>query len=783
MNIRIFALYNTIQILQILILMVFKSLFLSLIFFISFSAHSQNINEIVIKGLSNISRGTVLSYLNIETGDSIPNEKTIGQVSNSLFKSELFEDVKINVVDSTLVVSVKENPVIKFFDFIDYEEDKVLNEQIILDIKNNFNLKVGKIFVKKNLDNLLLQLKSLYTENAFYKTSINVKTNLDEQNRIGIELFFNEGEQALINKMEITGNKFFEQDDLLSLFDIGEPDFFIINFFTEKDHFNKRELDSGIEALKNKYFDEGFLDLSILEKKVLYNKETDSLNIFIKISEGVQYKLGEILFSGDILNFDTKILRNQISLNNGDNFKRSLILDGVKKITALFQDKGYAYADTKMQVKLIENTDLLEVNIQSNPNGKVFIDRINITGNYRTQDNVIRRQLKLLEGGVYSKSDLQNSINRIKRLGFFSDVDYELKRKLDNTDKVDMFLSVTEQKTGEISLGLAHSNSTGAAITAGISQNNILGTGNILDAKLSNSDAVEEMSFYFKNPHINNAGHTMSYGITNRTVNASDLGTSDYTLDEVGFSFGYGVPLSENSSIFTEMKLSSIDLKCGSSLKLYDEVNQCNSNDDLDFTASFSYTEDTLNDFYFPTDGIRSSFKTFIGLPVADFNYYLIETSIKGYQPVLDNKTFKYSSRFKTGTGYAGDELPFYKRFYEGGSSSVRGFDFNSLGSKYSSTNEPKGGEITWISSVGLGAPASFIGIDNKNMRVSAFVDGGLIGEKQSDFDLSEFRASSGLAFYWLTPIGPLGANFALPIIKKSGDSTSSFSFALGTSF
>ena len=758
-----------------------KLFFLSLLF--SLSAFSQNIDEIVIKGLSNVSRGTVLSYLIIEVGDPIPNETTISQISNGLIKSDLFEKVTIDVVKSVLVVSVKENPVIKFFDFIDYKEDEVLNQEMIEDIKKNFNLKAGNIFIRKNLNNLLLQLKSLYTDNAFYSSNIRVKTSIDEQNRIGVELFFDEGDQALINKFEITGNKFFEQDDLLELFEIGEPDFFIINFFTEKDHFKKQELDAGIDAIRKKYFDEGFLDLAVLKKQVLYNKETDSLNILIEISEGKQFKLGEIIFSGNILDFPTNILRKQITLEHGDDFRRSVIVNGAKKINKLFQDKGYAYADTELQIKLVENTDLLNVVINIKPDDRISIDRINIEGNFRTQDDVIRREMKLLEGGIYSKEDLQNSINRIKRLGYFSNVSYELKRKLDYTDKVDLYISVTEQKTGEMSIGLSHSNSTGAAITAGISQNNILGTGNTLDARLSNSDAVEEMSFYFKNPYINDAGHSLSYGITNRVLNASDLDTSDYNLDEMGFSFGYGIPLSEDSSIFSELLVVSNDLKCGSSLRLYDEVSQCGSNDDLDFTVSLSYNKNTLNDFYFPTDGTRTSLKSSVSLPVADFKYYLLESSVKGYKPVLDNKVFKYSSRFKTGSGYAGDELPFYKRVYEGGSSSVRGFDFNSLGAKYSTTNKPKGGELSWISSIGLGAPASIIGLDNENMRVSAFIDGGIISEKQSDLDFSEFRASSGLAFYWLTPIGPLGVHYAIPLIKKSDDLTTSFSFDLGTSF
>ena len=763
--------------------MKFKPLFLSILFFTSLSAYSQNIDEIIIKGLSSISRGTVLSYLDLEVGDEVPNGSRIVQTSNALLKSDLFEKVQVDIVNSSLVIVVKENPIIKFIDFINFEEGQVLSEDIITDIKNNYNLKIGKIFIKKNLDKLLKQLKLLYSENAYYKAAITVNTNIDEQNRIGIELSFEEGEQALINKMDIKGNKFFDEEDILDLFNIGEADFFIFNYFTEKDQFNKREFEAGLEAIRNKYTNEGFLDLAFTKKNLFFNEERNTLDILIEISEGSQYKLGEIIFTGDLLNFDSVFLRKKILLDEGDSFKRSIVVDGVKKITKLYQDKGYAYASTTLQVKLVENTNLIQVVITIDPNERIYIDRIIIEGNFRTQDNVIRRQMSLNEGGVYSKSDLSESINKIKRLGYFSDVSYELKRKLNDNLSADLLISVTEQKTGEITIGLSHSNSTGSAINAGISQNNILGTGNTLDARISNSDAVEEMSFYFNNPYINNSGHSLSYGLTNRVVNASDLDASDYTLDDIGFSLGYGIPTSTSSSISAELKFSNIELKCGYSLKTYDEVSQCNSNDDLDIPLSITYTANTLNDFYFPTDGVKTSIKTSVGLPFSDMNYYLLETSLNGYKPILDDKIFKFSSRFKTGSGFAGDQLPFYKRFFEGGSSSVRGFDFNSLGAKYTTTQKPKGGEISWISSVAIGAPASFVGIDNQNIRVSTFIDGGLIGEKQSDLNFNELRMSSGIALNWLTPIGPIGIHYALPIVKKNGDSTTSFSFNLGTSF
>jgi len=760
-----------------------KSILLPFLLIFSLNAFSQKIEEISIQGLSNISRGTLLSNLPVEVGDDIPNESIQSTIYENLLKTNFFESVKLKIDSSTLFIEVVENPVIKYFDFKDYEDNEVLNDEIISEIKDNFNLNNGKIYSKSNLDKLIKQLEVLYSNSAFFNTQIKALLNTDEKNRIGIELVFNEGEQALIKTMRISGNKYFEEDDLLDVFDIGEPDFFLINYFTEKDHFSRPAYKAGIDSLINKYTNEGFLDLTITKEEVNFIKESNEIEILISLNEGTQYKVGEFVFTGELMGINPQILREKIEINDGEIFKRSAVISAVKVITRLFQDQGYAYSNTSLSVKSEKDSDLLKVILELKQNAKIYIDRINIEGNHRTQDNVIRRESKLLEGSLYSKSDLDESIKRIKRLGYFSDVSYKIQRHAENEDKIDLLVSVVEQKTGEISLGLSHSNSTGAAVTAGISQNNVLGTGNTLDARISNSEAVKELSFYFKNPHVNNQGHSLSYGYTDKTTNASDLDTSNYNLDETGFLIGYGIPVSDVSNISAELKVSDINLTCGLSLRTIDEVTQCNSNDSSDITTTLAYAKNSLNDFYFPTDGSRSILKTTIGLPLGDFKYYRFESSYVNYEPVFVDKILKISTRFNTGAGYGGDDLPFYKRFYEGGSSSVRGFDFNSLGAKYASTLKPKGGELSWINSLAIGAPSKFVGIDNDNMRISLFTDGGLISEKQSSFDLNDFRASSGVALSWLTPIGPIGIHYALPVIKKNGDATSSFQFELGTSF
>jgi len=743
---------------------------------------ADTIESISVSGLQNISRGTVLDYLPIEVGDDF-SDNQLPLLIKSLEKTNFFEKVKMNFDSSSLKVEVKENPTIKFFEIINYKEDRVLSEKIVANIIDNYNFKIGSIFVKNRLDKLLEEINTLYSSNAFFGVKISTDLNTDTNNRIGISISIDEGDQALIKQMSITGSKFFSEEELLDLFSIGEPDFFIVNFFSEKDKFSKYELQSGIELVKTKYLNEGFLDIRIDSSNISFDKESNSIELRLLISEGEQYFVDHFEFTGNFLDISPPKLRKFIPLKDNDRFSRKDIIKGIDEITKFFENLGYAYTQISSKIGNIPNSNKLTVEINISLDSEIYISRINISGNNTTQDDVIRRQMSINEGQIYSRDEIKDSIDRIKRLGFFSDVKYEINRHLNNTSMVDINIEVTETKTGEFSIGLSHSNSTGASLSAGIVQKNILGTGNTLNASFSNSDAVQSASFYFLDPYFNKFGHSISYGFFDKTTNAAELDASSYILDETGFNFGYGIPSTKTAKFSSEVRISSIDLNCGASLKNTFEINQCNSNDDLDTSLSFGYVENSLNDFFFPSSGSKNIFETTIGLPFSDFKYIQTEYTHKSYYPVLSNKTFKFSSRAKLASSYGGDELPFFKRYFEGGNSSVRGFDFNSLGAKYAGTDNPKGGELSLVSSIGIASSLAFAGIDNPNMKLSGFIDLGGLSEKISDFSFSDIRSSTGLQLSWLTPIGPIGLHYATPVIKQNGDNTSTFSFDLGTTF
>jgi len=751
------------------------------LFALSFSSFAELVNKIEINGLDRISRGTVLNYLPIEVGDNI-YEPELQVAVDSLIKTNFFAQVSISVKDNSLVINLVENPTVKFIDFIDYDDGSVIDENVINDIVKNFNLSIGSIFVEDNLKKLIENLKFLYVQNAFYNAQINLKTSIDAQNRIGIELTFVEGDRALISKMDVTGNNLFDTDEILELFEIGLPDFFIINYFTEKDNYSSVKYEAGLENIIRKYNDFGFLDINVNNSKVVFNKEKNEIHIKIEISEGKQYTINSVALGGDLANVPESKIKSLLSLSKGDIFERKKIISSVAEIKELYQNLGYSYANIKLDAKKNKDSSL-DISLFIEPDSRVYINRINITGNNKTQDDVIRREMSLIEGQVYTKDDLDQSIIRIKRLGFFSSVDYSLNRHKESPDKIDLLIEVVETKTGEFSIGLSHSNSTGVSLNMSVSQKNIFGTGNTLNASIANSDAVEEMSFYFLNPYFNKLGHTISYGFFDKTINAADLDASAYSISETGVNFGYGVPLFKDSKIYAETRISDLSLTCGSSLAIVDEVSQCSNPNNNDVTGSITYSHNSLNDYLFPTNGSKSTFSLLTSVPIGDLKYFTVEASHKDYQPILENLTFKFSSRFKLAQGYGGQDLPFYKRYFEGGSSSVRGFDFNSLGAKYTSSGKPKGGEVSIVSTLGISSSMKSIGIDNPNMKFISFIDAGILSEKLSNFDMGDTRSSFGVGINWVTPVGPLGFHYAIPLLKKSPDVVENFSFELGTSF
>jgi len=507
---------------------IIKFVFLISLFF-SMQGFANPINKIDFVGLNVISSSSLIELLPVEIGDQ-HNEQISNKIIEVLFNTGYFSDIKIDFNSDNLSITLIENPVVKYFDvktgtsswsdWLNIEPD-FLNEETINEYIESNKLSAGNIYTQSKFSDFVSSLKDEYIAGGFYNVQIDSNIDVDMQNRIGIELNVNQGKRASINSITISGASKFSEKELLDLFSIGEADMVLINFFTKKDRYSDLALDQSLELMNNHYLNFGYLDFKILNVNSTLNDSKDKLSIDIQISEGIQYKLGEVSFEGELGKQTAKSLSDLLTISSGDIFNRQSIVDNIQTIVDIYSDQGYAFVDINPITQDFLDTVNVKMNISLNK--KVYVNRITISGNTRTQDTVIRREIGISEGGLYSRSALRNSILKLRRLGYFSDVQMNTSKVDGMPDKIDLSFIVEETKTGTISFSVSHSNNYGISLGAGIQEKNIFGSGNTLNAELKLSESFNKISLYFQNPNYNDQNHSISFGAFMSEINDDDI--------------------------------------------------------------------------------------------------------------------------------------------------------------------------------------------------------------------------------------------------------------------
>jgi len=760
-----------------------------LFLFFTTQASSDPISKINFIGLNNTSESAILKLIPFEVGQNF-SPYASDKIIESLFKTELFENISIIKNENTLDITLEENPNIKYLEIkLNTEsglsnwlkgEKMHLTTEVLNDLKNENQLSKGNIYTKRKLDGFILLLESNYSDSGYYNVQIDRKISIDDQNRAGIELNIIQGNRAKIGEFTIIGNDKFTEKNLLKLFEIGIADMALMNYFTKKDDFTDAEFSRGIESLTNIYFDSGYLDFKIINVDLSLNDIKEKISINIEISEGIQYKLGNLHFSGELGNLELADINSAITLNKGDIFNRNLVIQNIQILTDLFADQGYAFVEINPVTS--EFLDSVDIDFVLTLNKKSYINRITITGNTRTQDEVIRREIGISEGGLYSRSVLRKSLLKLRRLGYFSDVQISTSEVEGMQDKININFAVEETQTGSVSFSMSHSNNYGISFGAGIEEKNIFGSGNTLNTDFKISESYNKISFYFMNPNFNDEGHSISLGAFKSEINDDDVAKNSYEIDSTGLSIGYGVPLNGETRLNSSLEYSKNDIKCSSLFSGAGyESSQCASKSNDEVKLNISWSQNTMNNYMYPTEGVSNSLNTGISLPIGDYKYFNISADHMSYAPISNSTTLKLSGNLNLSKGYGGKSLPFYKRHFGGGTGSVRGFGNKTLGPLYPN-GKAKGGEISILGSANLITPAFFFD-NNEKMRMSAFLDAGNIYEKSSNIKLGDLRMSAGFGFAYLSPIGAIGAFISTPIIKKSGDTIESFGFSLGSGF
>lgn len=739
----------------------------------SFSHASEafKIQSIEVEGNQKISFETIRSYLSFEKGDVL-DENTLSEGIKSLYKTGFFNDVGFyRLNNNRLVIWVEERPSITD---ISIEGNDLISEEDLETALETLGLKKGRIFNKTQMDRVALDLRRRYQNQGHYAAEVEILVKDLSRNRVSIQINIEEGEPATIGRISFVGNYAYGDNKLKSQFLLSDDG---------GDQYSKPKLQSDIETLKSYYLDRGFAEFKVISSQVSLSADKATVFITLNVSEGPQYKVRSIQFSGETI-VDNAELRDLLKLEEKTVFSRIKVIQTMNAIRDRLSEEGYAFAEVKPLSNLDKDTIEVDLDFRIEPKDRVYVRRIYIEGNTRTQDHVIRREMRQYESAPYSLSAVRRSNTRLNRLGFFQSASVDTKRV--SKDQVDLVVKVKEQSTGSLNAGVSYSQLDGVGLNLGITERNVIGSGYSASLNTKYSKSSQTIDLGVTNPYFTEDGVSLGGSAYLNRIDASELGVADYVINNFGIRLRLGYPLSEIANISYGMNLDSQELLCDSGFTVCnDHVEEFGKQYDS-VRFSLGWTRDTKNAFYFPSEGQVTSINFELARPIETgaLSFYKVYLKESIYFPMSEHFTFKLRANLAYGdTTESSQKYPFFENFYAGGIGTVRGYEPNSLGEKYDFATEgsttAKGGRARVTSGAEILFPMPFIE-DSSSVRFSLFYDIGNVYSDLDAVDASSLRTAYGLGLSWITPVGPLQFSFANAINAKATDDKQFFQFTLG---
>ncbi|WP_018995371.1 outer membrane protein assembly factor BamA [Thioalkalivibrio sp. ALJ2] len=756
---------------------------------------TYQIEDIEIEGLERITAGTALSYLPVEVGDTF-DESQSPDIIREMFQTGFFDDVEIARRGNVLVVIVSERPAINE---INFSGNRDIPDDGLREALEAAGLRSGRVFNRTMLDRIESELRQQYFARGRYNVEVDVEIIDLPRNRVDIEIDIAEGPVARIQQVNVVGNETFTDRELTRRFDSGVPRWWA--FFSRRDHYSREKLSGDLEQLRSYYLDEGFLEFDIDSTQVTLTPDRRDLFITINVDEGERYTVTGFDLAGDFV-VSRDELEELVEIDVGEPFSRSQVTQSAERITNRLMQDGYAFANVNPVPDVDEDSREVDITFFIDPGPRVYVRRIQITGNENTEERVYRRELRQMESSWYNGALIERSRVRLQRLPFVQSVNVETQRVPGTDDEVDLNITVTEQQSGALTLGAGFSQNQGLLLTAGLQQDNFLGTGNRFNAEVSTSRVNQIFRMSVTNPHYTPAGASRGFSVFYRKIDAEEANISRYSSNRYGFDVSYGIPLSEFDRVrivpgFEHIDIDTVerDGRRGSPDEIFDEVDEFGSSANF-YKIETSYIHDTRDRTTFATQGRRHRIGLELAVPGSDREFYKLTYSGEEIFRLSDRYSFSISGGIAYADGYGGSELPFYERLFAGGIRSVRGYEDNRLGDQRElrefrdenvpatrdSNDDPYGGRFRTTISGELFYPLPFAA-DNDAVRMSTFVDAGNVFNDPGDWDVGELRASAGFAITWFSPVGPLSFSVAEPLNDQPEDDIQRFQFLLGASF
>lgn len=735
------------------------------------------VSDIRVEGLQRISAGTVFNYLPVKIGEQMDAPKSADAI-RALFTTGFFQDVSLGRDGDVLVVAVRERPAITD---IAIEGNEDIETEPLLESLKDIGLAEGQVFNRSLLDKVEQELRRQYFSRGKYGVHVETTVTPLERNRVGILIDVTEGRVARIREINIIGNTLFDDDTLKEEFELSTPT--LLSFYTKNDQYSKQKLAGDLETLRSYYLDRGYINFDISSTQVSISPDKKDIYITVNITEGKQYRIKEAKLSGDLVVAPEELFP-RVSINPGDVFSRKRVTESVTKLGDRLGDEGYAFANVNTVPEVDEENQEVTVVFFIDPGKRVYIRRINMLGNVKTRDEVLRQEMRQMEGGWFSAGKVERSRTRLQRLGYFEEVNVETPPVPGSTDQVDVNYSVTERASGNVTLGIGFSQTSGVLLNASVTQDNFLGSGKRVSATVNNSDVNQTYAFSYNNPYYTVDGISRGFGMFSRETDAGEANVSDYTTDSWGGNVNYGIPINEFDTIRAGAEVENISIT--TSIFSPPTVTNFVDTQGDDFTSlklTGSWAHDTRNRAIFADRGGLQRIGVEVAVPASDLEYYKLDYRHLRYIPLTETFTLSLNGELGWGDGFGDlDGLPFFENYFAGGVRSVRGYEDNSLGPKETVNNDPIGGSFRVVGNVEILFPVPFAE-DVRSVQLSAFFDVGNVYDGVSEFETDDLRASVGLAAIWMSPVGPLAISLARPFNDQDGDETQAFQFTLGSGF
>ncbi len=752
------------------------------------------IRDIRVEGLQRTDPGTVFNYLGVRIGDRF-NQERASEAIRTLFATGFFRDVRIEAQDGVLIISVVERPTVASLDITGAKEFEVDTLKKAL---RDAGLAEGRIFDRSILDKAEQEIKRQYLSRGRYDVEVTTTLTPLERNRTGVSIAIREGEVARIEAITIVGASAFSERTLLREMQLSTGGWF--SWYTKDNQYSKQKLQGDLETLRNFYTNRGYLEFNVESTQVSLSPDRQRVFITINISEGQQFSVAAVDVSGDMLLPEAEV-RSLIQIKPGEIFSRIKLADSAKAISERLGREGYAFASVNAVPTIDRDKRTVAFNFVIDPGRRVYVRRINVSGNVQTRDEVIRREMRQLEASWYDQAKIQRSKVRLDRLGFFSDVNIENQPVPGAPDQIDIDVTVTEKNTGTLNAGAGYSSAEKLVLTASISQNNVLGTGNALAIQVNTSKASKTAVLSYTNPYWTADGVSRGIDLYRRTYDPGSTGVESYSLSTLGGALRFGIPISESDSVSFGIQAESqgLTLTEGVSPPRYFEYVKEFGRVTNAYKLSGGWTRDTRDSLTYPTRGWLQAIGVESTLPVTNVKYYKLNYQGQLFVPLWADFVYGVNVDVGFANGYGGRPLPFFQNYYGGGVGSVRGYDTNSLGPREPVTSvitNPDGTTTTTTKFTGgaLGGRRKIV-VNNeflfpfpgtgkdRSVRGSIFFDTGQIYDRGEQKDNERFHFSAGVALAWQSPIGALKFSYAIPIGKKPTDKIQRFQFQVGTLF